>query len=66
MIVKINIEEHLNKEIQVEVPDNVSDPETYAIDLITEQYKNREIVLDASNYNGVSLMSVNDSEYFLI
>ena len=28
--VKINIEEHLNRELYIEVPDNIEDPEEYA------------------------------------
>lgn len=64
--VKINIEEHLNKEIIIEVPDNVEDPEAYADEKVAQMYRNGEIVLTSDDYNGVTLMSVGDSEYYEI
>ena len=64
MDVKINLEEHLNKEIYVEVPSYIEDIEDYVYKIVKEMYKNREIVLTSNDYNGVTLMSIEDSEYF--
>ena len=64
MDVKINLEEHLNKEIYVEVPSYIEDIEDYVYKIVKEMYKNGEIVLTSNDYNGVTLMSIEDSEYF--
>ena len=64
MDVKINLEEHLNKEIYVEVPSYIEDIEDYVYKIVKEMYKNEEIVLTSNDYNGVTLMSIEDSEYF--
>ena len=64
MDVKVNLEEHLNKEIYVEVPSYVEDIEDYVYKIVKEMYKNGEIVLTSNDYNGVTLMSIEDSEYF--
>ena len=64
--VKVNVEEHLNKEIIIEIPDNVEDPETYADEKVAQMYRNGEIILTPDDYNGVTLMSVGDSEYYEI
>ena len=64
MDVKVNLEEHLNKEIYVEVPSYVEDIEDYVYKIVKEMYKNGEIVLTNNDYNGVTLMSIEDSEYF--
>ena len=66
MNVKINLEEHLNKEIYVEVPSYIEDIEDYVYKIVKEMYKNGEIVLTSNDYNGVTLMSIEDSEYFEI
>ena len=66
MEVKVNIEEHLNKEIYVEVPSYIEDIEDYVYKIVKGMYKNGEIVLTSNDYNGVTLMSIEDSEYFEI
>ena len=64
MDVKINLEEHLNKEIYVEVPSYIEDIEDYVYKIVKGMYKNGEIILTSNDYNGVTLMSIEDSEYF--
>ena len=64
MDVKVNLEEYLNKEIYVEVPSYIEDIEDYVYKIVKEMYKNGEIVLTSNDYNGVTLMSIEDSEYF--
>ena len=64
MEVKVNLEEHLNKEIYVEVPSYVEDIEDYVYKIVKGMYKNGEIVLTSNDYNGVTMMSIEDSEYF--
>ena len=64
MEVKVNLEEHLNKEIYIEVPSYIEDIEDYVYKIVKEMYKNGEIVLTSNDYNGVTLMSIEDSEYF--
>ena len=66
MDVKVNLEEHLNKEIYVEVPSYIEDIEDYVYKIVKEMYKNGEIVLTSNDYNGVTMMSIEDSEYFEI
>lgn len=66
MDVKVNLEEHLNKEIYIEVPSYVEDIEDYVYKIVKGMYKNGEIVLTSNDYNGVTLMSIEDSEYFEI
>lgn len=66
MDVKVNLEEHLNKEIYVEVPSYIEDIEDYVYKIVKGMYKNGEIVLTSNDYNGVTLMSIEDSEYFEI
>ena len=66
MDVKVNLEEHLNKEIYVEVPSYIEDIEDYVYKIVKGMYKNGEIVLTSNDYNGVTMMSIEDSEYFEI
>ena len=66
MEVKVNLEEHLNKEIYVEVPSYIEDIEDYVYKIVKGMYKNGEIVLTSNDYNGVTMMSIEDSEYFEI
>ena len=66
MDVKVNLEEHLNKEIYVEVTSYIEDIEDYVYKIVKGMYKNGDIVLTSNNYNGVTLMSIEDSEYFEI
>lgn len=62
--VKVWIEEHLCREIEVEVPDDMGVDERmeYAEELVKEQYKCGEIVLDADDFNGVVEICVQDVE----
>ena len=64
MEVKVNLEKHLNKEIYIEVPSYVENIEDYVYKIVKGMYKNGEIVLTSNDYNGVTLMSIEDSEYF--
>ena len=64
MDVKVNLEEHLNKEIYIEVPSYIEDIEDYVYKIVKGMYKNGEIVLTSNDYNGVTMMSIEDSEYF--
>ena len=64
MDVKVNLEEHLNKEIYIEVPSYIENIEDYVYKIVKGMYKNGEIVLTSNDYNGVTLMSIEDSEYF--
>ena len=64
MDVKVNLEEHLNKEIYIEVPSYIEDIEDYVYKIVKGMYKNGEIVLTSNDYNGITLMSIEDSEYF--
>ena len=66
MDVKVNLEEHLNKEIYVEVPSYIEDIEDYVYKIVKGMYKDGEIVLTSNDYNGVTLLSIEDSEYFEI
>lgn len=60
MKVKVSIEEHLCKTIEIEVPDNLDEDEAmeYAEDKAREMYKNEEIILTADDHNGVVLMQI--------
>ena len=62
--VRIWIEEHLCREVEVEVPDdmNVADRMECAENIVREQYKNGEIILDADDFNGVVEICVQDVE----
>lgn len=60
--VKVYIEEHLCKEIEIEVPDNVDNAMEYAEDKTREMYSNEEIVLTADDFNGQRLMMVEDED----
>ena len=64
MDVKVNLEEHLNKEIYIEVPSYIEDIEDYVYKIVKGMYKNGEIILTSNDYNGVTMMSIEDSEYF--
>lgn len=64
MKVKVYIEEHLVKEIEIECPDNMDrdDRLEYAEEKAKEMYNNEEIVLTADDYNGITLISAEDVE----
>ena len=65
--VKVNIEEHLNKAIEIEIPDDIWNLDylwDYIYSEVKRRYQNEEIVLDADDYNGVTLISIDNSEYF--
>lgn len=63
MKVKVWIEEHLVKEVEVECPDDMSIDERmeYAQDKVLKQYKDGDIVLTADDYTGTTF-SVEDVE----
>lgn len=60
MKVKVSIEEHLCKTIEIEVPNNLDENEAmeYAEDEAREMYENEEIILTADDHNGVVLMQI--------
>ena len=65
--VKVNIEEHLNKTFELEIQDDICNLDylwDYIYTEVKRRYQNEEIVLDADDYNGVTLISIDDSEYF--
>ena len=49
-IYKAIIEETLNKEFYIQVPDDVEDPDSYAYNKATNMYKNSEIVLSSDDF----------------
>ena len=55
--VVVFIEEHLCKEVEIEVPNELDTDEAmeYAENKMKEMYKNEEIVLTADDYNGNTL-----------
>ena len=66
MDVKVNLEEHLNKEIYVEVPRYVENIEDYVYKIVKRMYINGDIVLTSNDYNGVTIIFFFYSEYFEI
>lgn len=60
--VKVLIEEHLVKEIEIDCPDNMNIDErmAYAQDKVLKQYKDENIVLTSDDYSGITLCSVED------
>ena len=63
--VKVTIEEHLTKEVEIEVPQSViDDDDAYAvIQKATEMYENGEIVLTSDDFSGVKLIAITDDEF---
>lgn len=57
--VKVFIEEHLCKTVEIEVPDTMDglSQEEYAEEKAHGMYRNGEIVLTADDYNGITLCS---------
>ena len=59
MKVRVTIEEHLSKTIEIDVPDELgldADSEMeYAEDKVKEMYDNEEIILTADDHNGTCL-----------
>lgn len=62
--VKVSIEEHLCRTIEIEVPDDVNDALEYAEEKAKEMYFNEEIVLTADDFNGQRCMMVEDEDGF--
>lgn len=62
MLIKARVEEHLTKEVNIYVPDDVEDPMDYASKIVKEKYLNEEIVLSADDYNGITLAQLEDEE----
>ena len=62
--VKVYIEEHLCKEIEVLVHDDLDAEERMdtAKEWVRQQYQDGEIVLDADDFTGTTLCSVMDEE----
>lgn len=63
-VVEVTIEEHLSKTVQIEVPDDLDCDErlNLAEQIAKEQYKNGEIILEADDFNGTSLIQSYDLE----
>jgi hypothetical protein len=63
--VKVTIEEHLTKEVEIEVPDSViEDNDTEAvIQKATEMYDNGEIVLTSDDFSGIKLIAITDEDF---
>lgn len=64
MKVKVCIEEHLCKEIEIECPDDMENDDrlNYAEEKVKEMYDNEEIVLTSDDYNGITLINAEDIE----
>ena len=62
--VKVTIEEHLSKTVEIEVPDKfIQERDTVAIlDLAALKYENKEIVLDLNDFNGTKLIAITDDK----
>ncbi len=62
--VKVTIEEHLSKTVEIDVPDKfVAEWDVEAILNLTEmKYENKEIVLDLQDFNGTKLIAITDDK----
>lgn len=63
--IKVIIEEHLSKTIEIEIPDNLTksaDRIDYTIDKVRNLYQNQEITLDSLDYNGTTLIQLTDTD----
>jgi hypothetical protein len=60
--VKVTIEEHLTKEVEIEVPDSVieNDDTDAVLNKAIEMYNNEQIVLTADDFSGVKLIAITD------
>lgn len=58
--VKVSIEEHLCKTIEIEVPDCFDETSAmiYADKKAKQMYRDKEIILTADDHNGVVLMQI--------
>lgn len=63
--VKVTIEEHLSKTVEIEVSQEVFDNEDTdaVISKAVEMYANGGIVLTPDDFNGVKLIAVTDEEF---
>lgn len=63
--VKVTIEEHLTKEVEIEVPDSViEDNDTEAvIQKASEMYNNGEIALTSDDFSGIKLIAITDENF---
>ena len=62
--IKVYVEEHLCRCIEVEIPDNVFDIDAmdFAERKVRKMVKDEDIVLTADDYNGVRLYCVEDKD----
>jgi hypothetical protein len=63
--VKVTIEEHLTKEVEIEVPDSIvegNDSEA-VIQKAREMYNNGEIVLTTDDFSGIKLIAITDEDF---
>ena len=62
--VKVTIEEHLSKTVEIDVPDKfVAEKDVEAIlNLAEMKYENKEIVLDLQDFNGTKLIAITDDK----
>lgn len=62
--VYVSIEEHLCKTVPIQVPDNldVNERMKLAENIALQNYRSGKIVLDSTDYNGITLYSVEDKE----
>lgn len=58
--VKVSIEEHLCRTIEIDVPSELDTDEAmeYAECKAREMYDDKEIILDADDHNGIRLMQI--------
>ena len=66
MDVKVNLEEHLNKEIYVEVPSYVENIEDYVYKIVKRMYINGDIVLTKINaQRKIRHLNILDDTFYL-
>jgi hypothetical protein len=63
--VKVTIEEHLSKTVEIEVSQEVFDDRNtdVVISKVIDMYANGEIVLTADDFNGTKLIAITDEEF---
>ena len=60
--VTVNIEEHLCRTVCVRVPEGCEDSMVFAERVAVKAYKDREIILTSDDYNGTTLVQLEDQE----
>lgn len=63
--VKVSIEEHLSKTVEIEVPQSVVDngDSDSVIQKAIQMYENEEIVLTSEDFSGIKLIAITDEDF---